>query len=112
MRASSTSIHPDSPQLGPTELPTGARQEVVSGVSEVSEQDRGHLRQISNATVSSEGTAPRAAEPAAGGVDAVTEEEEERPTPGSGTGGSGAAAPTPRRSVFFENQDDLGGKGT
>jgi hypothetical protein len=85
-----------------------ARQAVVSGVSEVSESDRGHLRQISNATVSSAGTAPRAGE-AATGVGVVGEEaEEERPAVSPGTG---RGVPM-RKSVFFENEDDLGGKGS
>lgn len=72
----------------------GARQS-GSGVSEVSEADRAHLRQISDATVSSVGTQ--------GGGDRVLPE----------AGGQGPASSPLRRSVFRESREDMGGgKGT
>lgn len=81
---------------------------VTSGVSAVSERDRAHLRQISDATVSSVGEA--------GGGDrvlpAVDEVAATTPT-ASGSGlspvhGTNSAASPLRRSVFHESVEDMG----
>ena len=76
---------------------------VTSGVSEVSERDRAHLRQISDATVSSVGTQ--------GGGDRVLPEGGGRVV---SAGGAGPRTTSPlRRSIFRESREDMGGgKGT
>lgn len=92
---------PDSPPLGrdgdavgqPVGAQTGGGNggiQLRSGVSEVSDADRAHLRQVSDATVSSVGTR--------GGGDRVLPE---------GGGGQGGASSL-RRSVFRESDEDMG----
>lgn len=84
---------------GQTGGENGGRQ-LGSGVSEVSERDRAHLRQISDATVSSVGTQ--------GGGDRVL------PEAGGQAAGAGPSTTSPlRRSIFRESREDMGGgKGT
>ncbi len=83
----------------------GEGRQVGSGVSEGSERDRAHLRQISDATVSSVGTH---------GGDRVlpTHSEEEGGRAVGGNSASPTATTSPlRRSVFRESREDMGGGG-
>lgn len=107
---------PDSPPLGtyydvsapvsPQATGQGQQQatggeggrKVESDVSAFSERDRAHLRQISDATVSSVGSQ--------GAGDRVLPQVAE----GSGSGGTSTTSPL-RRSIFRESREDMGGGG-
>jgi hypothetical protein len=73
---------------------------VGSGVSEVSERDKAHLRQISDVTVSSIGTQ---------GGDRVLPEVAEEDT-GAPLGSPNSPGQS-RRSIFRESKEDMGGGG-
>lgn len=119
--ASSEVRRVDPPTPGASTTDQQASSRIMSGVSGLSERDAGHLRQISEATVSSTSdrgdpavldtpaeenlavmetpVSPPTAEEKIG-EDYITSQQPVSPSP------STAASPL-RKSVFHENQDDL-----
>ncbi|KAL1846166.1 hypothetical protein VTK73DRAFT_346 [Phialemonium thermophilum] len=82
-----------------TESSDQTRGAVLSGVSELSDRDRAHLRQVSQDTTVSSTTSFGTSSGAAAGQ-----------TGAAGRGRSSLG--TPRRSVFLESEEDLGGRGS
>lgn len=107
--------------------PSTARGNVLSGISNISERDRVHLRQISDTTVSSVTTAAGgdrvfAGGPVAAARDGLVESPAVVSPPGAGPveaaadylsarGQGSASAGSPlRRSVFTERREDMNGE--
>jgi hypothetical protein len=102
------------PPTSPARSNTGR---IVSGVSGISDREASHLRQISEATVSSQESGAILEEPATSAQSPVTPGETGPVSPPTGeerTGSDYISARHPssgsplRRSMFRENEDDLG----
>ncbi|GAB1316689.1 Kelch repeat-containing protein [Madurella fahalii] len=112
-----------SPTTTTTASPDTARGNVLSGISNLSERDRTHLRQISDTTVSSVTTAPGVDRVLVGGPAGAREGFVDSPavvsppTMGPAEGadylsarGQGSSGESPlRRSVFTERNEDMNG---
>lgn len=129
--ASVTSNANANANSAPTSTPN--RKAVISGVSGLSDREMGHMRQISDATVSSDtgsregpDTPPAhnitfaatdqspplpVSPPSVAGVDGNQEPSDYVSVHGSPSSPAASASSPQRRSIFVESEDDLGKRG-